>query len=72
LEQYFAEPATSRRLARLSLLKIASDFREAMWGMVQLGISKLDFDFAEYADKHFQRMNGRLQSRAYRPWLEQA
>jgi thiamine kinase-like enzyme len=71
LEQYFAEPATPRRLARLSLLKIASDFREAMWGMVQLGISKLDFDFAEYADKHFRRMEARLQGPAFRRWLEE-
>ncbi|MGH2628064.1 MAG: phosphotransferase family protein, partial [Anaerolineales bacterium] len=72
LEEYFAESAAPRRMARLSLLKIASDFREAMWGMVQLGISKLDFDFREYAAKHFQRMNSRLHRPAYRAWLEEA
>ncbi len=32
-----------------------SDFREAMWGVVQQGISDLDFDFAAYADEHFER-----------------
>jgi len=33
-----------------------SDFREAMWGVVQQGISELDFDFAAYADEHFERL----------------
>lgn len=72
LGEYFGEPATPRRVARLSLWKIASDFREAMWGMVQLGISTLDFDFGAYSEKHFQRMNARLQSPAFRRWLEEA
>ncbi len=43
------------RLARHKLMKVVSDVREAMWGMVQIGISKLDFDFRGYADKHFKR-----------------
>ncbi len=55
LECYFGE-ATPRRLAQHKLMKIASDCREAMWGLVQVGISKLDFDFRVYADKHFARM----------------
>jgi len=33
-----------------------SDFREAMWGVLQSGISELDFDFNGYAAKHFERM----------------
>jgi hypothetical protein len=33
-----------------------SDFREAMWGVVQQGISDLDFDFAAYAEEHFARL----------------
>ena len=33
-----------------------SDFREAMWGVLQSGISELDFDFKEYAAKHFNRL----------------
>jgi hypothetical protein len=33
-----------------------SDFREAMWGVVQQGISELDFDFADYAMRHFERL----------------
>ena len=40
----------------LSLFRFMSDFREAMWGVVQSGVSDIDFDFNEYASKHFDRM----------------
>ena len=40
----------------LRLMRFMSDFREAMWGVVQQGISDLEFDFAEYASEHFERM----------------
>jgi thiamine kinase-like enzyme len=43
-------------LAALRLMRFMSDFREAMWGVLQSGISELDFDFKGYADKHFNRM----------------
>ena len=33
-----------------------SDFREAMWGVVQSAVSDLDFDFDDYAAKHFDRL----------------
>jgi thiamine kinase-like enzyme len=38
------------------LMRFMSDFREAMWGVVQLAIAELDFDFAGYADEHFDRL----------------
>jgi thiamine kinase-like enzyme len=44
------------RLARLTLMRVVSDFREAMWGVLQQGISSLDFDFVAYADEHFDRL----------------
>jgi thiamine kinase-like enzyme len=43
-------------LAALRLMRFMSDFREAMWGVLQSGISELDFDFKGYAAKHFERM----------------
>ena len=52
---YFGEEKPGD-LASLRLMRFMSDFREAMWGVLQSGISELDFDFKEYADKHFQRM----------------
>ena len=39
------------RAARLLLMRIVSDFREAMWGVLQQGISTLDVDFVAYAGR---------------------
>jgi thiamine kinase-like enzyme len=44
------------RLARLTLMRSVSDFREAMWGVLQQGISSLDVDFVAYAGEHFERL----------------
>jgi thiamine kinase-like enzyme len=44
------------RLARLTLMRTMSDFREAMWGVLQQGISTLDVDFVDYAGEHFERL----------------
>ncbi len=43
-------------LASLQQMKFMSDFREAMWGVLQSGISELDVDFNAYAARHFERM----------------
>ena len=56
LEAYFREPATAQRFAWLRLMRAMSDFREAMWGVVQTAASELDFDFAGYAAEHFERL----------------
>jgi thiamine kinase-like enzyme len=56
LEAYFGEPPDARRRATLQLMRFMSDFREAMWGVVQSGISELDFDFEDYAATHFARL----------------
>ncbi|RDI73682.1 Choline/ethanolamine kinase [Gaiella occulta] len=40
----------------LELMRFMSDFREAMWGVVQAGVSEIDFDFAAYAEEHFERL----------------
>jgi thiamine kinase-like enzyme len=47
-----------RDAAALACMRFMSDFREAMWGVVQQAISELDFDFVDYADKHFERLRG--------------
>ena len=61
-------PDYGKHLARLSLMRVVSDFREAMWGVLQQGISTLDVDFVAYADEHF----GRLLSKASTPAFERA
>jgi thiamine kinase-like enzyme len=68
LEAYFGE-ATPRRLARLKLMKCMSDFREAMWGMLQCGISTLDFDFRGYAGKYFERLRAGFGDARVGDWL---
>jgi thiamine kinase-like enzyme len=54
LTAYLGE-ADETTLELLREMRFMSDFREAMWGVVQQGISQLDFDFAGYADEHFAR-----------------
>jgi thiamine kinase-like enzyme len=56
LSAYFGEAPSERQLAALRLFSFMSDFREAMWGVVQTVASQLDFDFTGYARKHFDRM----------------
>jgi thiamine kinase-like enzyme len=50
--------ARPERLARVRLMRVVSDFREAMWGVLQQAISTLDVDFVAYADHHFGRLLG--------------
>ena len=71
LQGYFGQ-ATPGRLARLRLMRVASDMREAMWGLLQSGISQLDFDFRDYADKHFQRAGEGIGDPQWSEWLKEA
>jgi thiamine kinase-like enzyme len=72
LEAYLREPATSRRFAWLRLMRAMSDFREAMWGVVQTAASELDFDFAGYAAEHFERLMSTAVDPRFETWLEEA
>ena len=68
-----ASRRTTGARAALKLFRFMSDFREAMWGVVQAGVSELDFDF--------RRLRRRSTSTAWRRrasdprfegWLEEA
>jgi thiamine kinase-like enzyme len=72
LEAYFGEPADARRYATLRLMRFMSDFREAMWGVVQSGISELDFDFVGYGAKHFGRLSEAGADPRFEQWLREA
>jgi hypothetical protein len=72
LEAYFGEPPDGRRQATLRLMRFMSDFREAMWGVVQSGVSELDFDFDDYAAKHFERLGDTARDPRFAGWLEEA
>jgi thiamine kinase-like enzyme len=72
LEAYFEESPGERRLATLRLFRFMSDFREAMWGVVQSGVSELDFDFSGYAEKHFARLHDAAADPEFARSLERA
>jgi thiamine kinase-like enzyme len=72
LECYWGEPCTRGRFATLRLMRIMSDLREAMWGVVQGAISELDFDFAGYAEEHFERVRAGFADPRLGVWLEDA
>jgi hypothetical protein len=53
-------------------MRVVSDFREAMWGVLQQGISTLDVDFVAYAGKHFDRLLATASSPAFERALREA
>jgi thiamine kinase-like enzyme len=55
LEAYFGA-ARDQDVRALELMRFMSDFREAMWGVVQSAVSSLAFDFHAYAAEHFARL----------------
>jgi thiamine kinase-like enzyme len=68
LAAYWEEPCPPRRLAAVRLQRLMSDFREAMWGVLQSAVSTLDFDFAAYAGEHFSRL--REEAARAGDWIE--
>jgi len=72
LEAYFGEPPDERKRATLRLFRFMSDFREGMWGVVQAGVSELDFDFRDYAQKHFDRLEKTRTDPRFDGWIEEA
>ena len=47
---------TPRGVARLRLMRLVSDAREAMWAVVQQAISTIEFDYVGYAEEHVDRL----------------
>ena len=75
LGAYFARAGADRaqRLATLRLMMFMSDFREAMWGVVQTAVSELDFDFDDYARQALRpHARRRPPTRDFDDWLEEA
>ncbi len=69
LECYFGE-ARAEDEGALELMRFMSDFREAMWGVVQSTVSELDFDFAGYSSEHFARLRRTAEDPAFGRALE--
>jgi thiamine kinase-like enzyme len=58
---HYVGHVTESDLATLSLFKLVSEAREAMWGVMQMALSSLDVDFAAYAREHAEGFFGLLQ-----------
>jgi thiamine kinase-like enzyme len=71
LEAYVGD-VTAGAVARLKLMKIVSDLREAMWAMVQTAVSVIDYDFRTYGQKHFDRYTAQLADPRLTLWLDGA
>jgi thiamine kinase-like enzyme len=72
LSTYFGEPSDARRRATLKLFRFMSDFREALWGVVQTATSALDYDFRAYAAKHFDRLAETQSDPRFKSWFKDA
>ncbi len=72
LLRYMFDEVRDRHRARLALMRLMSDFREAMWGVVQQALSTLDVDFAAYAETHFARLLGNAAALPMEDHLEAA
>jgi thiamine kinase-like enzyme len=68
LEFYFGG-VSDQSWAHFKVMRIISDYRESMWGLVQMGISELDFDFHQYSEKHFDRLTSNLEDPNWEEWL---
>jgi thiamine kinase-like enzyme len=62
----------ARERARLRLMVVMSDLREAMWGVVQAAVSDLDEDFHAYAATHFERLLSNASAPGWDQLLEDA
>ncbi len=72
LATYLERRPRPAELAALRLMRVMSDFREAMWGVVQRTVSALEFDFDAYAAEHFERLLAAVRDPGFEPLLEAA
>ena len=71
LAAYFGDVHDGHR-ARLGLMRMMSDLREAMWGVVQQALSSLEVDYEAYAARHFDRLLATARDERLEVWLADA
>jgi thiamine kinase-like enzyme len=71
LRAYVGEVRETHR-ARMGLMRVMSDFREAMWGVVQQALSTLEVDYVGYAGRHFARLLATADDPRLGDWLDAA
>ena len=78
LRHYFGS-VDDAKLATLALMKLVSEMREAMWGVVQVAVSELEVDYTSYAAERHDRFEvllaamelGRLLVQAAADWADE-
>ncbi len=58
--------------ATLKLMRVLSDAREGAWAVVQGSVSELDFDFADYGRRHFERLQVAVEDDSFEEWISTA
>lgn len=69
LGAYFGSEPDESQVASLALMRLMSDVREAMWGVVQSAASRIDFDYDAYAAQHFDRLRRGAEDPRLEGWL---
>jgi thiamine kinase-like enzyme len=69
LQFYFGEVRPAHK-ARLRLMWPVSEVREALWGTLQSGISKLDEDFEEYANHWSGLARTAFKDERWQSWMD--
>ena len=72
LEAYLQRPPAAADIASLRLMRLMSDVREGMWGVVQDVVSELDFDYRAYAAEHFARLRAGAADPRLEDWIRAA
>ena len=72
LRAYLGAPPDAAMLAALRLMRLMSDAREGAWGVVQSVVSELDFNFDDYAARHFERLERAADDPSFEEWLDAA
>ena len=71
LRTYFVG-VSNATFARLKLLKIVAELREALWYLVAINVSRAASDFLDLARTHFDRYRHALSDSRVSAWLDQA
>jgi thiamine kinase-like enzyme len=72
LATYFGEEPGPQRLATIKLMRFLSELVEAVWGLVESGVSELDVDFAGYARDHAAKLNALGGDPQFAAWIREA
>jgi thiamine kinase-like enzyme len=72
LLRLYCDEAREADVARLHLMRLVSDLREAFWGYLQSSLSSLDCDYLDYAQHHLNRFLHQAAMPECEDWLQEA